>query len=278
MVAGQLDRAIGELAEAARLQPDALEIELILGNLYREKGQVGRAITIHQQLLQRPKLTRLEHAYILLCLGLDYKRGGFVDRAHEAFSEVLRFEPQNPYALTNLQKLHEEQHQWPQAHEVRQRLVAVSPEAEQPRNRQILAFLENELGPRRGRSAATRPPPRPTSSAALDLDPATCRRTSTWATSGWPRASGAEAAQAWERVTEVAPERALPGVRPPRVALPVAQQPPGRFRRALPPAHPGEPEGLARAPGAGPQHHVGRAHGRRAGTAASKRSRTARTP
>ena len=81
MVAGQLDRAIGELAEAARLQPDALEIELILGNLYREKGQVGRAITIHQQLLQRPKLTRLEHAYILLCLGLDYKRGGFVDRA-----------------------------------------------------------------------------------------------------------------------------------------------------------------------------------------------------
>jgi len=44
MVAGQLDRAIGELAEAARLQPDALEIELILGNLYREKGQVGRAV------------------------------------------------------------------------------------------------------------------------------------------------------------------------------------------------------------------------------------------
>ena len=72
---------------------------MILGNLYREKGQVGKAITVHQTLLQRPKLSKLEHAYVLLCLGLDYKRGGFVDRALEAFNEVLRLDPKNEYAL-----------------------------------------------------------------------------------------------------------------------------------------------------------------------------------
>jgi lipopolysaccharide biosynthesis regulator YciM len=207
MVAGQLDRAIGELAEAARLQPDALEIEMILGNLYREKGQVGRAITIHQQLLQRPKLTRLEHAYILLCLGLDYKRGGFVDRAHEAFTEVLRFEAQNPYALMNLQKLHEEQHQWQQAREVRQQLVAVSPEAEQARNRQVLAFLENELG-REAIKAGNQPGAVAHFEQALDLDP---RNVPAYLNLGDVRlAQGkpAEAARAWERVPEVAPERA----------------------------------------------------------------------
>ena len=65
---------------------------MILGNLYREKGQVGKAITVHQSLLQRSKLSRLEHAYVLLCLGLDYKRGGFVERALEAFTEVLRLD------------------------------------------------------------------------------------------------------------------------------------------------------------------------------------------
>jgi tetratricopeptide (TPR) repeat protein len=96
---------------------------MILGNLYREKGQVGKAITIHQQLLQRPKLSKLEHAYVLLCLGLDYKRGGFVDRALEAFNEVLRLDPKNEYALLNLQKLHEEQHQWTEAYDTRQRSV-----------------------------------------------------------------------------------------------------------------------------------------------------------
>jgi lipopolysaccharide biosynthesis regulator YciM len=146
LVSNQLDRAIDELARAARIQPDATEIEMILGNLYREKGQVGRAITIHQGLQQRPKLTRLEQAYVLLCLGIDYKRGGFVDRALEAFTQVLHLDPKNPYALANLEKLHEEQHQWEAAREVHEHLMAVSEPADLPRHQQVLAFLENELG------------------------------------------------------------------------------------------------------------------------------------
>ena len=88
LVANQIDLAIEELSQAARVDSDALEIHLILGNVHRERGQVARAIQVHQALLQRPKLTRIEHAYILLCLGLDFKRGGFVDRALEAFNEV----------------------------------------------------------------------------------------------------------------------------------------------------------------------------------------------
>src|SRR5213075_3031396 len=115
LVANQIDLAIEELSRAASVDGDALEVHMILGNLYREKGQVGKAITVHQTLLQRPKLNNLEHAYVLLCLGLDYKRGGFVDRALEAFNEVLRLDAKNEYALVNLQKLHEEQHQWLEA-------------------------------------------------------------------------------------------------------------------------------------------------------------------
>src|SRR6185436_18309200 len=105
----------------------------------------GRAIQVHQALLQRSKLTNLEQAYVLLCLGLDYKRGGFVDRALEAFNQVLRLDPQNRYALVNLQKLHEEQHQWQEAYRIRQRMQAADESAD-PRHRAILAFLENELG------------------------------------------------------------------------------------------------------------------------------------
>ena len=55
LVTNQLDLAIDEMGQAAALAPDALEIHMILGNLYREKGQVGRAVQIHQQLLQRPR-------------------------------------------------------------------------------------------------------------------------------------------------------------------------------------------------------------------------------
>ena len=122
LVSNQVDLAIEELSKASKADADALEIHLILGNLYREKGQVGRAVTVHQALLQRPRLTPLEHAHVLLCLGLDFRRGGFVDRALETFKEVLHLDPSNRYALANLQKLYEEQHQWQEAYQTRLQL------------------------------------------------------------------------------------------------------------------------------------------------------------
>ncbi len=147
VVSNQIDQAIDELSRAVWLDEDALEIHLVLGNLYREKGQVGRAINIHQGLLQRQNLKTLEHAYILLCLGLDFRRGGFVDRAHEAFKEVLRLDPKNRHALIQLEKLHEEQHQWAEAYDIRVQLSEIDAAGPlRQRDNAILAFLENALG------------------------------------------------------------------------------------------------------------------------------------
>ena len=82
---------------------------------------------------------------MLLCLGLDFRHGGFVDRALEAFQEVVRLDPQNRYALVNLQKLHEEQHQWTDAARVREQIAQVDGGRE-PQDQQILAFLRNQIG------------------------------------------------------------------------------------------------------------------------------------
>jgi lipopolysaccharide biosynthesis regulator YciM len=207
LVANQIDLAIEELSRAASLDADALEVHMILGNLYREKGQVGKAIAAHQGLLQRPRLSKLEHAYVLLCLGLDYKRGGFVDRAHEAFNEVLRLDPKNEYALLNLQKLHEEQHQWTEAYDTRQRLSTLAAIDARPQSQAILAFLENEIGleaiRRKDHTEAIR-----RFEAAIDLDaravPAYLNLGDVKVAQGDER----EAAAIWEKVIEVAPDRA----------------------------------------------------------------------
>jgi len=207
LVANQIDLAIEELSRAASLDGDALEVHMILGNLYREKGQVGKAITVHQTLLQRPKLNRLEHAYVLLCLGLDYKRGGFVDRALEAFNEVLRLDPKNEYALINLQKLHEEQHQWTEAYDTRQRLSLLADIGARPQSEAILAFLENEIGleavRRKDYAEAIR-----RFEAAIHLD---ARAVPAYLNLGDVRvAQGNEkdAAAIWEKLIDVAPDRA----------------------------------------------------------------------
>lgn len=206
LVAHQTDQAIDELSKAADLVPETLEIELILGNLYREKGQVGRAIQVHQALLQRSKLTNLEQAYVLLCLGLDYKRGGFVDRALEAFNQVLRLDPQNRYALVNLQKLHEEQHQWQEAYRIRQRMQAADESADS-RHRAILAFLENELGlqalKRSEHAEAAR-----RFEAAIDLDATAVPAYLNLGDVRVAQNDPAAAVAAWEKVIQVAPDRA----------------------------------------------------------------------
>lgn len=150
----QVDAALDALTQAIGIGNEALEIQMILGNLYRQKGQVGRAITIHQRLLQRASLTRLEHAYVLLCLGLDYRTGGFVDRALEAFQEVLRLDPDNRYALTHLQKVYEDQQQWADALATRER-IAVGESSPDEGNRQVLAFLRYEIGRREASTGDT---------------------------------------------------------------------------------------------------------------------------
>jgi lipopolysaccharide assembly protein B len=207
LVANQIDPAIDELSRAAEGAGDPLEIHLILGNLYREKGQVGRAIQEHQALLQRPNLRRLEHANVLLCLGLDYKRGGFVDRALEAFTEVLRLDPDNQYALLNLEKLYEEQHQWAEAYTTRQRLAAAHGGPTAPRHQEILAFLENELGSQALKrmeyaEAARR------FEAAIELDANNAPAHLNLGDVRFYQGDAAAAIQAWEQLITRAPDRA----------------------------------------------------------------------
>jgi lipopolysaccharide assembly protein B len=207
LVANQIDPAIEELSIAAEAAGDPLEIHLILGNLYREKGQVGRAIQEHQSLLQRPHLRKLEHANVLLCLGLDYKHGGFVDRALEAFSEVLRLDPDNRYALSNLEKLHEEQHQWTEAYAMRQTLAARDSPEQRGRHQQILAFLENEIGlaalKRREYPEAAR-----RFQAAIDLDGGNAPAHLNLGDVSLVQGDEAAAAATWERLVETSPDRA----------------------------------------------------------------------
>ena len=207
LVAGQVDLAIEELERAARLNPDALELRLVLGNLHREKGQVGRAIQEHQALLQRPRLNRVEHANVLLCLGLDYRRGGFVDRAVAAFQDVLKLDPDNESALVNLEKLQEDQHQWQEAYVTRRRLARLAGPPDQPKSQLILAFLENELGlqalkEERPADAIKR------FEAAIELDPRVIPAYLHLGDAQSRLGNLADAAATWERSIEVAPDRA----------------------------------------------------------------------
>jgi lipopolysaccharide biosynthesis regulator YciM len=206
LVDNQIDQAIDELTQATSTDTDALEIQMILGNLYRQKGQVGRAINVHQALLQRTDLRTLEHAYVLLCLGLDFRHGGFVDRALEAFQEVVRLDRLNRYAFVNLQKLHEDQHQWADAARVREQIAAIDTRRREE-DQQILGFLRNEMGSVQAASGDVSGAAR-TFQEVIDID---SRIAPAYLNLGDVREKQGNisgAVEAWEALVQAVPERA----------------------------------------------------------------------
>jgi lipopolysaccharide biosynthesis regulator YciM len=68
---------------------DTLETHVALGSLFRRRGEVERAIRIHQNLLSQPQLTRSLRIQALMELGRDYLSAGLYDRAERLFLEAI---------------------------------------------------------------------------------------------------------------------------------------------------------------------------------------------
>ncbi|HBZ69287.1 MAG TPA: hypothetical protein DEP35_05920, partial [Deltaproteobacteria bacterium] len=97
-----LDRAEGALSELAHRPRSEPFVFLALGKLYRARGEVGRAIQIHQHLLLRKDVSASERLLALCDLAEDFRRGGFLRRAIASFEEVLAHDSRNAAALRAL--------------------------------------------------------------------------------------------------------------------------------------------------------------------------------
>jgi lipopolysaccharide biosynthesis regulator YciM len=141
VLAGDLAAAEEALAEAARLDSSASEVYLALANVYRARGQIGRAIQIHQNLLLRPDLPAELRREALLGLALDFRAGGFLGRATASFEELLQVDPRNLQALRELERIQVESGYWEAAIRTRRKIGSRDPQG--PR---VLAHLWTGLG------------------------------------------------------------------------------------------------------------------------------------
>jgi lipopolysaccharide biosynthesis regulator YciM len=100
-----LDAAETLLADAARSDGDAVDAYLALASLYRQRGEIGRAIHLHQNLLLRRDLDADARFQALVGLADDFREGGFLRRAIAAYEEVLVHQPRHTRALRALVRL-----------------------------------------------------------------------------------------------------------------------------------------------------------------------------
>ena len=85
----QPDKAIDSFIEIVKLDPETAELHFALGSLFCRRGEIERAIRVHQNLLSRPDLPREQQEHALYELGQDYLMAGLFDRAEESFNRLL---------------------------------------------------------------------------------------------------------------------------------------------------------------------------------------------
>ncbi|MGB9430161.1 MAG: lipopolysaccharide assembly protein LapB [Gammaproteobacteria bacterium] len=120
----QPDKALEVFIRVAEVDSDTVETHFALGSLFRRRGEVDRAIRIHQNLIARPNLTRTHRAQALFELAQDYLRAGLLDRAESILLELLDMPNYSDQALHSLISLYEQQKDWQQAVTMRRRLQA----------------------------------------------------------------------------------------------------------------------------------------------------------
>ncbi len=125
MLTGDVETAIENLSKVVELSSDPIEVYLALGNLYRQRGQIDRAIRVHQSLLTRAGLSEEDRVLALNALGMDFRTGGLMDRSMKTFRESLALSPKDPDALTHLVKLSEDLGEWGDAYDYAVRLHKV---------------------------------------------------------------------------------------------------------------------------------------------------------
>ncbi len=122
------DKAIEVFIKVLEVESETVETHLALGNLFRRRGEVDRAIRIHQNLVARPSLDKEQRALALLELGIDYMRSGLLDRAETLFKELIQTGMYERQVLRHLVDIYQQEQDWDAALEYIRRLERVTGE------------------------------------------------------------------------------------------------------------------------------------------------------
>lgn len=118
------DRAIDAFVEVAKLDPETTELHFALGSLFRRRGEVERAIRVHQSLLSRADLPSEDREHAQHEIAQDFLKAGMLDRAEQAFELVQDTRFAIP-AMRALIRIYESEHDWPRAIRAVRRLRAL---------------------------------------------------------------------------------------------------------------------------------------------------------
>ena len=126
----QHSEAIDAFVDSLEVNSETFDIHLTLGNLFRKKGEIQKAINIHQNLLARPEISQREMRMVQLELASDFMSAGLLDRAGRLLlnmASTARKSEFQPKILTLLVDLYEFEQSWDKAIQIGSELIKETP-------------------------------------------------------------------------------------------------------------------------------------------------------
>ncbi|NJM31780.1 MAG: hypothetical protein HC848_01450 [Limnobacter sp.] len=114
LLSEQPDKAIDAFLEVAAVDINTVELHFALASLFRKKGEIDRAIRVHQFLSTREQIAVSDRERATFELGIDFLRAGILDRAESAFVSLANTTLKAKAAL-RLLELYELEKAWTKA-------------------------------------------------------------------------------------------------------------------------------------------------------------------
>lgn len=141
------DEAVDLLLKTLDVSGDTFETYIVMGSLFRRRGEVDRAIHIHQDLLARTDLSKFQHSAVKLELARDYLKAGVLDRAERLLKEIADDTgPNQLVAWEHLLGIFEQEKEWAESAEVANKLLSAGKPVQQRLAHYYCEQAEQNLG------------------------------------------------------------------------------------------------------------------------------------
>ncbi|WP_286268820.1 lipopolysaccharide assembly protein LapB [Thalassotalea hakodatensis] len=114
LLSNQQDKAIEYLLETLTLEDDTVEAHFAMANLFRKRGELDRALKVHEHLVRQKHLPTQAKQQAAYELGKDFLSAGLYDRAESMFHGLLKTKAFGLKSLNYLLQIYQSTNDWQQ--------------------------------------------------------------------------------------------------------------------------------------------------------------------
>lgn len=120
----QPDRAVATFIQDLEVNSDTLETHLAMGGLLRRRGELEKAVVVHENILSKARLERETMLNVQLELARDYLLAGLLDRAEDLLLKLVEEKGRiRTESLKLILEIYEREKDWHKAIEIAQMLA-----------------------------------------------------------------------------------------------------------------------------------------------------------